>query len=236
MIIIFISFTQHQFLQWQPHLYLCGRVSITKSVKIVLDIIVPVRGVNMNTKVRAFLSIDIDDAVLLSRIAHIQQKLDLQAAKIKLVERENIHFTLRFFGDTPVSKLEAIHTELSKIQFTPFTIEIAGVGAFPNIKRPRVVWVGLTQNAERMLDLKMEIDDNLGNLGYHPERKKFHAHATFARVRAVRNRAHMIANLESVADETVGMMTVSNFRMTKSTLTSSGPIYETLWEIPAIGI
>jgi 2'-5' RNA ligase len=202
----------------------------------ILDNIVLVRGENVNTKVRAFLSVDIDDAALLSRINHIQQKLDLQAAKIKLVERENIHFTLRFFGDTPVSKLELIHTELSKIQFAPFTIEIAGVGAFPSIKRPRVVWVGLTQNANRMIDLKRKIDDYLGNLGYSRERKKYHAHATFARVRAVRNREHMIANLESLADEPVGMMAVSNFRMTKSTLTSSGPIYETLWEIPASGV
>ena len=62
----------------------------------------------MNSDVRAFLSIDIDDAALLSRIAHIQQKLDLKAAKMKIVERDNIHFTLRFFGDTPVSKLELI--------------------------------------------------------------------------------------------------------------------------------
>ena len=50
----------------------------------------------------------------------------------------------------------------------------------------------------------------------------------------MRNRDRMIANLESIAGEPVGIMTVSNFRMTKSTLTSSGPIYETLWEIPAV--
>ena len=190
----------------------------------------------MSSDVRAFLSIDIDDDALLSRIVHIQQKLDLQAAKMKLVERDNIHFTLRFFGDTPVSKLELMHTELSKVQFAPFTIEIAGVGAFPSIRRPRVVWVGLAQNAKLMIDLKREIDDYLGNLGYPPEKKRFHAHATFARVRAVRNRDRMIANLESVANESVGIMTVSDFRMTKSTLTSSGPIYETLWEIPATGV
>ena len=120
-----------------------------------------------------------------------------------------------------------------KIQFAPFTIEIAEVGAFPSIKRPRVIWVGLTQNAKLMINLKKEIDDYLGNLGYPPERKRFHAHATFARVRAVRNRDRMIVNLESVANETVGIMTVSNFRMTKSTLTSAGPIYDTIWEIPA---
>jgi 2'-5' RNA ligase len=189
----------------------------------------------LSSDVRAFLSIDIDENVLLSRIAHIQQKLDLKAAKIKLVERSNIHFTLRFFGDTPVSKLELMHTELSKVQFAPFTIEIAGVGAFPSIKRPRVIWVGVTQNAKLMINLKREIDDYLGNLGYPPERKRFHAHATFARVRAVRDRGRMIDNLESIATEPVGIMTINNFRMTKSTLTSAGPVYETLWEISATG-
>jgi 2'-5' RNA ligase len=190
----------------------------------------------LSSNVRAFLSIDIDDNALLSRIAHIQQKLDLTAAKIKLVERDNIHFTLRFLGDTPVSKLEVMRIELLKIKFAPFTIEINGVGVFPNIKRPRVIWVGLAQNAKLMTDLKREIDDYLGNLGYSPEKERFHAHATFARVRAVKNRDRMITNLESVANETVGTMTVDNFRMTKSTLTSTGPIYETLWEVPATSI
>jgi 2'-5' RNA ligase len=180
--------------------------------------------------IRAFLSIDIEDPHLLSRIAHIQGKIDQDAAKMKLVEQENIHFTWRFFGDTPPEKINQIRNELEGLEFSPFSIEIRGVSAFPDIRRPRVIWIGVTHNASIMVDLKRRTDDLLGNLGY-PIEKKFTPHATIARVREVRDRNSMMRNLESLAEETVGTMSVDAIRMTKSTLTSSGPIYETMWEI-----
>ncbi|MFW9886731.1 MAG: RNA 2',3'-cyclic phosphodiesterase [Candidatus Thorarchaeota archaeon] len=186
----------------------------------------------MSSMSRVFLSIDIDDEALLSRIAHIQSLLDRQSAKMKLVERENIHFTLRFLGDTPHAKIERIKDELSDIRYGSFTIRIDGVGAFPSTSRPRVIWVGVSDNAGRVKDLKLGIDDRIGNLGYSRDRK-FHAHATIARVRAVRDRSRIRENIEHLANESVGTMTVDCFRMTKSTLTSSGPIYETLWEVRA---
>ncbi len=186
----------------------------------------------MSSTSRVFLSVDIEDDKLLSRIAHIQTKLDRQSAKMKLVGRENIHFTLRFLGDTPHAMLERIRENLSGVRFNPFTIRINSVGAFPSASRPRVIWVGVTENADKLTDLKLEMDDLLGNLGYSRDRK-FHAHATIARVRAVRNRTMTVKNIESLASEAIGTMSVECFRMTKSTLTASGPIYETLWEVRA---
>ena len=149
---------------------------------------------------------------------------------MKLVERENIHFTWRFFGDTPISKLDNMHIELEGLEFSPFSIEIKGVSAFPNIQRPRVIWVGVAQNADLMSNLKRQTDETLGNLGY-PRDKKFTPHATIARVRAVRDRDAIVKNLESLDSEPVGAMIVNAIRMTKSTLTPSGAIYNTLWEV-----
>ncbi|MHA1577179.1 MAG: RNA 2',3'-cyclic phosphodiesterase [Candidatus Thorarchaeota archaeon] len=187
----------------------------------------------MEEDIRVFLSIDIEDPNLLTRINHIQKQLDRQAAKMKLIEQENIHFTWRFFGDTPISKIEDIHQELLKLKFNPITIQILGVGAFPNIHKPRVIWVGATQNVDKLRELKKATDELLANLSYRIEQKKFIPHATIARVRTIRDRTQLTENLESLTNESVGIMTVSSIRMTKSTLTQSGPIYETLWEIPA---
>ncbi len=186
----------------------------------------------MSRPVRVFLSVDIEDDVLVSRIAHIQQKLDKQAAKLKLIESDNLHFTLRFFGDTPVTKIDRIEEELRKSEFNPFEIRIEGVGAFPSKRRPNVIWVGVTQNEERFVRLKRMTDDLLGNLGYPPD-KRFHTHATIARVRSVRDRERIQDNLDRLANESVGTMSVYSFRLTKSTLTPTGPIYETLWEVKA---
>lgn len=183
--------------------------------------------------IRAFLSVDIDDEKLLSRIIHIQSKLNQSVAKMKLVERENIHFTWRFFGDTSVSEIDVIHSALETLSFAPFEIRISGVGAFPNSKRPRIIWIGVTDNRDELCRLKSETDKALKELGYLIEKKKFVPHATIARVRFVRNRQELFENLEILDDEDVGSMIVSGIRMKKSTLTPKGPIYETLWEIKA---
>ena len=180
--------------------------------------------------VRAFLSIDIEDQSLLSQIQNIQQKLDLSAAKMKIVKSENIHFTLLFFGDTSLTRLEQIQASLERIKIVPFEIEIAGVGAFPNRRRPRIIWIGVGHNASKVLSLKDEIDSSLIELDYQPEKRKYTPHATIARVRHVNDSKRIADNLEYLSNEVIGTMSVNKVTMMKSTLTPSGPIYEPLWQ------
>lgn len=186
----------------------------------------------MSEIVRAFLSIDIENQALFPHISETQSKLDTNLAKMKIVEIENIHFTLRFFGDTPLSKIDEIESCLNQIEIEPFEIMIHGVGAFPNNRRPRVIWIGVTQNADRICNLKAEIDSHLEELGYQSERKKFTPHATIARVRYIKDAEKLINNLDGLVNESIGSMIISKFNLKKSTLTPSGPIYETLWHIP----
>jgi len=186
----------------------------------------------MSEIVRAFLSIDIENLELLPHILKIQRKLDTTAAKMKFVEVENIHFTLRFIGDTSLSRIDEIETCLNRVKIEPFEIEISGVGAFPNKRRPRVIWIGVTQNADCIRKIKAEIDSHLEELGYKSERTKFTPHATIARVRFVKDPEKLNVNLEELVDESIGSMTISKLNMKKSILTPSGPIYETLWHIP----
>lgn len=185
----------------------------------------------MSEIIRAFLSIDITDYTLLSRIEAVQKQLDIDAAKMKIVETENIHYTIRFFGDTQLTKINDIKSHLENIEINSFDVEIRGVGAFPNRYRPRVIWIGAGRNGEQITQLKREIDEAIRDLGYQPE-KKFTPHATIARVRYVKDAKRLSSNLETISEEIVGMMKISNISMKKSTLTPSGPIYETLWKLP----
>ncbi|MBE0525982.1 RNA 2',3'-cyclic phosphodiesterase [Candidatus Thorarchaeota archaeon] len=185
----------------------------------------------MSELVRVFLSIDIENQALLPHISEIQTRLDISLAKMKLVEIENIHFTLRFLGDTSLSRIDEIESCLRQIKVDPFEIMVQGVGAFPNSRRPRVIWIGVSQNAERICDLKVEIDSHLKKLGYKPEKERFTPHATIARVRFIKDAEGLVRNLDEVVNENIGPMTISNFTMKRSTLTPSGPIYETLWHV-----
>ncbi len=187
----------------------------------------------MTEKVRAFLSVDIDDDSLLDRITRIQSHLDVRSARVKMVERENIHFTLRFLGDTSLKKIEEIRDKLSSINLPPFEIEVSGVGAFPRITRPSVIWVGVTKNGEKMIELKKRVDEGLREVGYSQDRK-FTPHATIARVKSVQNRRPLIETIENLSDEEIGLITVESYCMTKSTLTPRGAVYETVWKLPLI--
>ncbi len=197
----------------------------------ILHILIPEEVSSVSNIVRAFLSINIENQSLLSQIQNIQQKLDLAAAKMKIVKRENIHFTLHFFGDTPLAQLNQIQMCFEGIKIDPFEVEVAGVGAFPNKLHPRIVWIGVTNNASKILNLKNKIDSSLIELGYKPEKRKYTPHATIARVRQVNDTKRLANNLESLANEVIGTMTITKIKMMKSTLTPSGPNYETLWEV-----
>lgn len=188
----------------------------------------------MSDIVRAFLSIDIKDSELLSRVMNVQRKLDIEAAKMKLVEQDNIHYTLRFFGDTPLDRIQDIKTAVEQIKLDSFDVEINGVGAFPNKYRPRVIWVGAELNGDRITELKVRIDELIKGLGYHPEKQKFTPHATIARVRYVKDAKRLSENLDELAEESIGKMKVTHVTMKKSTLTPSGPIYEDLWYVPEL--
>ena len=149
----------------------------------------------MSDYIRVFLSVDINREDLLVKIESLQSNLDTQAAKMKLVEKENIHFTWRFFGDTSPERVDEIHSKLKHLEVTPFEILIGGIGAFPSIQRPRVIWVGVKQNIELMRDLKVRTDTLLAKLGYRIEKKKFIPHATIARIRKINNRDGIADNL-----------------------------------------
>ncbi|TFH07169.1 MAG: RNA 2',3'-cyclic phosphodiesterase [Candidatus Thorarchaeota archaeon] len=184
---------------------------------------------HLSEMVRAFLGIDIENQALLPRISETQSKLDTSVAKMKLVEIGNIHFTMNFFGDTSLTRIDEIEACLKKIKIDPFEIMVHGVGAFPTKRKPRVIWIGVTQNADRIRNLKMEIDSRLTELGYKPEKMKFTPHATIARVRYIKDAEKLANNLDELVNQPIGSMFVSKFSMKKSTLTPSGPIYETLW-------
>jgi 2'-5' RNA ligase len=188
----------------------------------------------MSEKMRAFLSIDFEDEGLLARIKYIQSRLDQEAARLKMVETDSIHFTLRFFGDISTTTSEKLHDRLRGLEFAPFDITVSGVGAFPSNRRPNVIWVGVSRNHELVRDVKRRIDEALAVDGYNIE-SKFVPHATIARVKGVKNRDRVVANLESVSKEEVGTMVVRSFRLTKSVLTPSRPIYSTVWEVPTTG-
>ncbi|RLG42822.1 MAG: RNA 2',3'-cyclic phosphodiesterase, partial [Thermoproteota archaeon] len=107
-----------------------------------------------------------------------------------------------------------------------------GVGAFPSMSRPRVIWVGVEEGREELVRLMRWVDSRLRRLGFPREDREPHPHLTIARVKWLRDRESLKRVLSSLLSTDFGEIEVREIRLKKSTLTPKGPIYETLASIP----
>lgn len=136
--------------------------------------------------IRAFIAIHLPAAVqeVLGAVSHeLVPRVPERA--VAWVQPERMHLTLRFLGDTPVARLAELGTMLDEVaaQHRPFRLQLGQLGAFPNERRPRVIWVGLTGDVQRVAGLQKALEARLAPLGWQPEGKPFSPHLTLGRVR-----------------------------------------------------
>jgi len=184
----------------------------------------------MSESIRSFLAFDIESDTVLNRLASAQRLLLQTGADVKLVEPENIHVTIRFLGNITPATAENIFEEMKRVQFSPFIVQIKGLGAFPNPRYSRVIWAGITQGADQLKSIFSQLEPKLQGLGFTPDPKGFSPHLTIARVRSGRNKQQLAEFITENANYEFGDINAKCLRLKKSTLTPKGPIYSTLKE------
>lgn len=185
----------------------------------------------MSGTIRAFFSFDIEDQTIIRRLTEVQRMLVNTGADLKNIKPENIHLTIRFLGDTSPAMIDAIHEEMKQLSFSPFTVELRGLGAFPKLNYPRVVWAGIRKGADELEDVFGQLEPRLRGLGFKPDSKGFSPHLTIARVRTGRNKAQLVKLIQEMEDYEFGAVKAECLRLKKSDLTPRGPIYSTLREV-----
>jgi 2'-5' RNA ligase len=185
----------------------------------------------MAEPIRSFLAFDIENAEVIERMEAAQGLLVQTSADLRLVQPRNIHLTIRFLGYMPPQLVEKIFDEMKKVQFTPFEVRISGVGAFPDLRYPRVVWAGITSGAEQLKDVFNQLEPRLQGLGFTPDPKGFSPHLTIARVRSGRNKQQLAELVAKNADYNFGTVKAQCLRLKRSILSPKGPTYSTLKEV-----
>ncbi|QLH09820.1 RNA 2',3'-cyclic phosphodiesterase [Candidatus Nitrosotenuis sp. DW1] len=176
---------------------------------------------------RTFVAVEITDQNILNLIKNLQSDLRIDA---KPVESQNMHFTLLFLGEISDDMAQRVQNELKTIQFDSFDISFEGVGAFPKPKFPRVVWIGVKDGAEELVELAKTVEKKLAPLGFKSD-KEFKPHITVLRIK---NKIGDITDeLVKYSNEKFGSQKISEIKFKKSILTPSGPIYSDLQEIKA---
>jgi len=184
----------------------------------------------MSETIRSFIAFDIDSESILQKMADVQNLLAKTGADLKLVEPKSIHITLRFLGNITSNMIEKIFEEMKKVQFAPFDVKIHGIGAFPNLRYPRVLWAGITEGADQLRSIFNQLEPRLRSLGFTPDPKGFSPHLTIARVKSGRNKAELAKSISENANCEFGIVKAQCLRLKRSDLTPKGPIYSTLKE------
>ena len=156
---------------------------------------------------------------------------------LRLVNPEGVHLTLKFLGNVDSSRVSVLTDALDAAGegVTPFALQLSGVGAFPERRSPRVLWAGVKGDTEPLTALARSVDHACANMGFSPERRPFSPHLTLARVReraSAHERQHSATKIKDIGLAPTQPFSVQAFHLVRSTLTPSGPIYETVHTIP----
>ncbi|MEM2089212.1 MAG: RNA 2',3'-cyclic phosphodiesterase, partial [Thermoproteota archaeon] len=149
--------------------------------------------------VRLFVSMDVEDENVSRRISEVQRRMLETQADLKPVDTKILHLTLFFIGDVHESMVNEISGSLSAVKGTPVEIELRGLGAFPTVSQPRVVFVKVGRGAMELVERARQVSEALSRVGLRVN-EEFSPHLTLARVRSRMNIDRLILFIKSNGD------------------------------------
>jgi 2'-5' RNA ligase len=183
------------------------------------------------TSIRTFIALPVPEDVR-SELALLQARLVESQAAVKWDTPDKFHITLKFLGDTDASRLPLIATDLQdSIGSLPaFDVTYEALGGFPNVDRPRVVWIGARQSKE-ILHLQEHVEQVCTSFGFAKEDRPFHAHITLGRVKGDRNLDSLTAKLKSITFKPLTARCAA-IHIMRSEMKPTGSVYTLLDTIP----
>ena len=184
---------------------------------------------------RLFAAIKVSPAEeFLSRYYALKRNLDKE--KIKWVEPENIHITLKFFGETPDHHIPGISVALQKAsqENNPFEYSIINTGIFGSSYNPKVIWFGI-EPTDRIIKLSESTFVALEQIGIERDRQNFVPHLTIARIKVLEDKAFFQKVIDKYKEGFIQKEEVSEFHLLESELSPKGPKYTVIESYPLSG-
>ncbi len=180
----------------------------------------------MEVRHRIFVAVTLTPALRAS-VAAVRGELGAAAHRLRWVPPENLHLTLRFLGEIRPPEVMRVVRALKEAAApaAPFAVTLAGAGAFPTARDPRVVWVGVTEGADRLVALAGALEAALRRREFPGEARPFRPHLTVARPRAGERPPDLTAALAGAAAFVAGSQRVGALAVMESTLRPSGSTY-----------
>jgi len=183
---------------------------------------------------RCFAAVEVASPAVRQALAaacdHLRRVLGGSASQVKWVPSHQFHFTLRFFGELDPAQVEAAAAALQRAaaETPPFSLTVAGLGAFPNPSRPNVIWAGTGAGQARLVALARRLEDALAEAGFEREARPFKPHLTLGRVRQGADLGPLLREHLTRPPETYGTWQVDRIVLMQSVLLPAGPRYSVL--------
>ena len=184
-------------------------------------------------QIRSFIAIELSEEAK-EGLARLRRRLERDEHKfVKWVDPKGIHLTLKFLGNIPAGQVAQITAAVEEASggISPFHLEISGLGAFPSVRQPRVLWVGVHGDTDKLSRLQQGIDSALAALGFPREERPFVPHLTMARTREGASgpeRRSFSELVSSTIFEDKYPFEVEAVKLMRSQLTRAGAIYTCL--------
>jgi 2'-5' RNA ligase len=180
----------------------------------------------MSETFRAFIAIDLP-ASIRSSLGETQEILKSFGLRVKWVRPQNIHLTLKFLGDIDSDHIEKIIAAMTLTikDFTGVSLSAKEIGVFPNSRRPRVIWAGLSGQLERLQNLQRTLDSHLAVLGFSRETRAFKGHLTLGRVKGKIDFARMKTAIDKLKGFESESFETSEIILFRSELRPTGAVY-----------
>jgi 2'-5' RNA ligase len=145
---------------------------------------------------RVFIAIELPNEVK-AALAALQTDLRQTRADVTWTKPDNFHLTLKFLGEVAAASLPDITNACvdAATSAPPFSLQVKDTGVFPNVRQPKVLWVGLAGELEKLQSLHRTLDAKLHALGFEKETRSFNPHLTLGRVKSRTNEAAVTAKL-----------------------------------------
>jgi 2'-5' RNA ligase len=190
-------------------------------------------------RTRTFIAVDIGESICDAAVS-LQETLAKTGASVRWASAESLHVTLLFLGEVDDRDLHAVCRAVQEVAATepPFALRVSGVGAFPNTRRPKIVWAGITEGAEPLQRLHDDLETRMLALGcYRKEERAYTPHLTLGRVKGDTDGSALAPELAKRQAWDGGRTTVDEVLVFSSELEKDGPVYTVIGrgELKGIG-
>lgn len=183
--------------------------------------------------IRSFIAIDFPDETR-KALEDIQKELKQSGAGVRWVKPSSIHLTLKFLGNIHAAQVEEIARAVAQEirDQPPITLRPAGLGAFPSLRKPRVIWIGMEGEVQRLTGIQARVETALEVLGFAREKRSFRPHLTIGRVKDRRWLQSLVDAMATLDMKPFNSFDADEIILYKSDLRPTGAIYTKLHRMP----